>query len=78
VLAECKAFFSETPSSRNDCLPSTYAIWAVRAAAPEDEREEAGRLECRWQREQLPSEMRALVLDDQRVRDEKCWSLLDC
>jgi len=58
-------------------LPSTYAIWAVRAAAAEDEREEAGRLECRWQREQIPSEMRALVLDDQRVRDEKCWSLFD-
>jgi len=78
VLAECKAFFSETPSSRNDCLPSTYAIRAARASAPEEEREEAGRLECRWQREQLPSEIRELALDDQRLRNEKGWSLLDC
>jgi hypothetical protein len=30
---------------------AAYAIRAARAAAPEDEREEAGRLECRWQRE---------------------------
>jgi hypothetical protein len=57
---------------------AAYAIRAVRAAAPEDEREEAGRLECQWQRAQLPSEIRELVLDDQRLRNEKCWSLFDC
>ena len=57
---------------------AAYAIRAVRAAAPEDEREEAGRLECQWQRAQLPSEIRELVLDDQRSRNEKCWSLFDC
>jgi hypothetical protein len=57
---------------------AAYAIRAVRAAAPEDEREEVGRLECQWQRAQLPSEIRELVLDDQRSRNEKCWSLFDC
>jgi hypothetical protein len=57
---------------------AAYAIRAVRAAAPEDEREEAGRLECQWQRAQLPSEIRELVLDDQRLRNEKCWSVFDC
>lgn len=57
---------------------AAYAIRAARAAAHEDEREEAGRLECQWQREQLPSEIRELVLDDQRLRNEKCWSLFDC
>ena len=31
---------------------AAYAIRAVRAAAPENEREEAGRLECQWQRAQ--------------------------
>ena len=57
---------------------AAYAIRAARAAAPEDEREEAGRLECQWQRAQLPSEIRDLVLDDQRLRNEKCWSVFDC
>src|SRR6516225_12021686 len=57
---------------------AAYAIRAARAAAPEDEREEAGRLECQWQRAQLPSAIRELVLDDQRLRTEKCWSLFDC
>ena len=53
---------------------AAYAIRAARAATPDDEREEAGRLEYQWQRAQLPSEIRELVLDDQRLRNEKCWS----
>jgi hypothetical protein len=57
---------------------AAYAIKAVRAAAPEGEAESAGRLECRWQREQLPDEIRALVLDDQRLRNAICWSVFDC
>ena len=57
---------------------AAYAIRTVRAATPEDERDEAGRLECQWQRAQLPGEIRELVLDDQRLRNEKCWSLFDC
>jgi hypothetical protein len=57
---------------------AAYAIRAARAATPEEEREEAGRLECHWQRALLPSEIRELVLDDQRLRNEKCWSLFDC
>lgn len=57
---------------------AAYAIRAARAAAPEDQREEAGRLECQWQRAQLPGEIRELVLDDQRLRNEKCWSLFAC
>ena len=57
---------------------AAYAIRAVCAAAHEDEREEAGRLECQWQRAQLPIEIRELVLDDQRIRNEKRWSVFDC
>ena len=57
---------------------AAYAIRAVRAAAPENEREDAGRVECQWQRAQLPIEIRELVLDDQRLRNEKCWSLFNC
>ncbi|HEV2216150.1 MAG TPA: hypothetical protein VGV88_01135 [Candidatus Dormibacteraeota bacterium] len=56
---------------------AAYAIKAARAAAPERETEEAGRLECKWQRAQLPSEIRDLVLDDQRLRNEVCWSVFD-
>src|SRR5438067_5979710 len=39
---------------------AAYASKAARAAAPEDERESAGRLECRWQRDQLPEAIREL------------------
>lgn len=54
---------------------AAYAIKAARAAAPEAEQEEAGRRECQWQRAQLPSEIRELVLDDQKLRNELCWSV---
>ena len=57
---------------------AAYAIRAARAAAREGEHEEAGRLECQWQRNQLPSKIQELVLDDQRSRNEKCWSLFEC
>ncbi len=57
---------------------AAYAIKAVRAAAPRGESESDGRLECRWQREQLPDAIRELVLDDQRLRNEICWSVFDC
>ena len=57
---------------------AAYAIKAVRAAAPAGEGESAGRLECQWQREQLPEAIRDLVLDDQRLRNEICWSAFDC
>ena len=57
---------------------AAYAIKAVRAAAPEGESEAAGRSECRWQRDQLPEAIRELVLDDQRLRNEICWSVFDC
>lgn len=57
---------------------AAYAIKAARAAAPESEAESAGWLECRWQREQLPGQIRDLVLDDQRLRNTICWSVFDC
>jgi hypothetical protein len=57
---------------------AAYAIKSARAAAPADETESAGRLECRWQREQLPYAIRELVLDDQRLRNEICWSVFEC
>jgi hypothetical protein len=56
---------------------AAYAIKAARAASP-GSGERAGRLECQWQREQLPNEIRELVLDDQQLRNELCWSVFDC
>jgi hypothetical protein len=57
---------------------AAYAIKAARAAVSEDQSDAAGRLECRWQRDQLPAPIRELVLDDQRLRNDICWSVFDC
>lgn len=57
---------------------AAYAIKAAGAAAPKDRGEKVGRLECQWQRDQLPDAIRELVLDDQRLRNEICWSAFDC
>ena len=57
---------------------AAYAVRAARAAAAEDETETAGRRECQWQRAQLPDDIRELVLDDQRLRNELCWFVFDC
>jgi hypothetical protein len=57
---------------------AAYAIRAVWSAATDDDRVEAGRLECEWQRAQLPRQIRDLVLDDQRLRNELCWFAFDC
>ncbi len=57
---------------------AAYAIKAAKAAAPAGQSHVAGRLECRWQRDQLPEEIRELVLDDQRLRNSICWSVFEC
>jgi hypothetical protein len=57
---------------------AAYAIKAVWATVPKGERESVGRRECQWQREQLPAAIRELVLDDQRLRNDICWSVFDC
>jgi len=61
----------------HDLGAAAYAIKAVRAAA-EGDGQAAGLRECRWQRDQLPEEIRELVLDDQRLRNDLCWSVFDC
>jgi len=57
---------------------AAYAIKAARAAAHEEESLRAGELECQWQRDRLPEAIRQLVLDDQRSRNDVCWSVFDC
>lgn len=48
------------------------------AAARELRGAARGGRECQWQRAQLPREIRALVLDDQKLRNEICWYVFDC
>jgi len=62
----------------HDLGAAAYAIKAARAAAADGDAESAGRLECGWQRDQLPAAIRDLVLDDQRSRNDICWSVFDC
>ena len=57
---------------------AAYAVRAARAAAPAAESEATGRLECQWQRAQLPHQIRGLVLDDERLRNPLCWFAFDC
>jgi hypothetical protein len=57
---------------------AAYAVRAARAAAAAGDGVEAGRVECRWQRAQLPGAIRDLVLDDQRLRNALCWFAFDC
>jgi hypothetical protein len=56
---------------------AAYAIKATRAAARGFEGR-AGRAECQWQRGQLPDAISGLVIDDQRLRNDICWSVFDC
>jgi len=43
------------------------------AASESDEKIENSRKECRWQQEQLPEEIKGIVLEDQKSRDELYW-----
>ena len=61
----------------HDLGAAAYAIKAVRAAVPDDEALLAGRRECQWQRANLPAEVRELVLDDQRRRNDICWGVFE-
>jgi len=62
----------------HDLGAAAYAIRAVRDAAPPGQAASAGRMECLWQRDQLPGEIRDLTLDDQRLRNDICWRAFDC
>lgn len=56
---------------------AAYAIKAVGEAAPAAEKGQAMRRECQWQRDQLPDRIRDLVLEDQKRRNDICWSVFD-
>lgn len=54
---------------------AAYAIRAAREAAPSGQGDAAARAERQWQWEQLPDEIRDLVLDDQKLRNAICWNV---
>jgi hypothetical protein len=54
---------------------AAYALKAVIAAAPDGEKGESGVRESLWQHDRLPNDIRELVLDDQRLRNDICWSV---
>ena len=56
---------------------AAYAIKAVQAASDGGNSRQAAHRECVWQRNQLPVEIRDLVLDDQRLRNHLCWNVFD-
>ena len=57
---------------------AAYAIKAARAAVLDRQAQDISRLECEWQRAQLPNEIRELVLHDQMLRNEICWFVFNC
>ena len=57
---------------------AAYAIRAAQASVAKGDQARAGQDECRWQRSRLPDAIRDLVLDDERRRNEICWSVFDC
>ncbi|SMX83566.1 putative immunity protein [Brevibacterium antiquum] len=61
--------------AEHDLGAAAYAIKAARSVNPEDPA--AGRRERDWQRDQLPGQVRELVLADQRRRNSICWFLFD-
>ena len=61
----------------HDLGAAAYAIRAACAAAPAGETEAARVRQLGWQRDQIPVEVRDLVLDDQRRRSAICWHVFD-
>lgn len=61
----------------HDLGAAAYAIKAAVAAAPEHHQREAGQAERDWQRQQIPTHLRTLVLEDQSRRNSICWSVFN-
>jgi hypothetical protein len=58
-------------------LCAEHVLDLFESARPLDPRPRRA-IECRWQRDQLPEAPCELVLDDQRLRNDLCWSVFDC
>jgi hypothetical protein len=61
----------------HDLGAAAYAIRAAGARVPADDAARARAEEREWQRMRLPTAVRELVLDDQRLRSALCWHVFD-
>lgn len=61
----------------HDLGASAYAIRAAGACVPSEEAALARAKEREWQRTQLPTAIRELVLEDQQRRSAICWNVFD-
>jgi hypothetical protein len=52
-----------------------HALRAIQASVPADQAEDTRLRERDWQREQIPAEVRELVLNDQQRRNDICWNV---
>ncbi|MHB8132000.1 MAG: putative immunity protein [Mobilitalea sp.] len=59
----------------HDLGAAAYAIKAVLKASTEENLKENHLKECMWQNKQLSENLRALVLEDQRNRNDICWNV---
>jgi len=57
---------------------AAYAIKAIKESVKANDRNRVGQRECQWQRDQLPEEIRGLVINDQKLRNSICWFAFDC
>lgn len=63
--------------AEHDLGAAAYAIKAAGSAVSAGRAAEVRSRECAWQRAQLPTSIKQLVLEDQRRRNEICWSVFD-
>lgn len=61
----------------HDLGAAAYAIRAAGAAAGPADAARAQAQEREWQRDRIPAELRALVLEDQQARSAICWHVFD-
>jgi hypothetical protein len=54
---------------------AAYAIKAAIADAPDGDEAKSGVRESLWQHDRLSGDIRELVLDDQRLRNDICWGV---
>jgi len=59
----------------HDLGAAAFAIKAAMAAALPDDAESARLRERDWQRDRLPEDVRQLVIDDERQRDDIRWNV---
>ena len=82
--ADCAAhvlphFETAAPADRRprEAIAAAYAIKAAQAGARRRGGEAGRRTEAAWQRDRIPDEVRALVLEDMARRNDLCWSVFD-